>query len=388
MARAKVASLVSKALAVLYAVASFSCGHGGLAGAAGQGAGTQDCAPTAGLRFVCGAEHPEDIARIPQTDWLIASGFSDGAGLKLVDTRNHTLRRWYTGSRRQIQPDRDAYPDCAAPPEAAVFNAHGISLRPAGEGVYTLYVVNHGGRESVEIFAVDARAAEPDLVWKGCALLPSGMAANSVAAFRDGTMLATVLTRPGTTIADFVAGRNTGVVLARKPGTRAFEEVRGTELPGNNGLETSPDDTEFYVVAFGWHAVVAFSRGHPQQEARVAVAPGFMPDNIHWDGNRLLAAGMQLDEPACGGTRKIIDGRADDMRCHRGYTVAQLDPQAMSFRVLAYAEPDPIFNGVSAAVIVAGELWLGSYQADRLAHRPLPGARSESRADRPLPNQW
>jgi hypothetical protein len=97
-----------------------------------------------------------------------------------------------------------------------------------------------------------------------------------------------------------------------------------------------------------------------------------MPDNIHWDGDRLITAGMQYDEPACGGLRKIVDGKADDMRCHRGYTVAQLDPDTFTLSVLAYAEPDPSFNGVSAAVIVDDMLWLGSYQVERIAYRPLP----------------
>src|SRR5690348_6713925 len=63
------------------------------------------CSPTAGLQFVCGAEHPEDLAHIPGTQWLIASGFSDGAGLKLIDTRTDTLTRWYTASRQQMQRD-------------------------------------------------------------------------------------------------------------------------------------------------------------------------------------------------------------------------------------------------------------------------------------------
>jgi len=102
-----------------------------------------------------------------------------------------------------------------------------------------------------------------------------------------------------------------------------------------------------------------------------------MPDNIHWDDGKLLLAGMQFDEPACGGIRKIINGKADDMRCHRGYTVAQLDPLSMHFTVVAYGEPDPDFNGVSAATIVAGDLWLASYQADRIAWRksPVPAQR-------------
>jgi len=329
------------------------------------------CSSTGDLKFVCSAEHPEDLAHIPGTRWLIASGFSDGAGLKLVDTRNDTLRRWYTGAPGQINHDAAAFPDCASAPAAALFNAHGINLKQRRPGEYTLYVVNHGGRESIEVFSVRSPGEQPELSWKGCVLLPQGMAANSVAAYRDGTILASILTRPGTTITDFVNGRNTGVILERKPGAAGFEVIPGTDLPGNNGLETSLDDREFYVVAFGWHAVVAFSRDHPDVPPRKAVAPGFMPDNVHWDNGRLLLAGMQADEPACGGTRKIVDGKADEMRCHRGYSVAELDPGSMTYRLLAYSTPNPQFNGVSAAVVVDDELWLGSYQADRIAHRTL-----------------
>lgn len=331
------------------------------------------CAPSGELHFVCGAEHPEDLAHIPETPWLIASGFAEGAGLKLVDTRTDTLSRWYTGAAEQVERNAGLFPDCPGPPDAGLFNAHGINLKARGDGVYTLYVVNHGGRESIEVFSVAADSPEPPrLVWNGCVLLPAGMAANSVAAYHDGTILATVLTRPGTTITDFVQGEKTGEVLEWKPGSHDFKPIPGTQLPGNNGLETSPDDKEFYVVAFGWHAVVIFPRAHPGRgPVRQAVAPGFMPDNIHWDNGRLVAAGMQLDEPACGGTRKIINGKADDMRCHRGYSVAQLDPATLSFRLVAYSEPNPAFNGVSAAVIIGNELWLGSYQSDRIAHRTL-----------------
>jgi hypothetical protein len=96
-----------------------------------------------------------------------------------------------------------------------------------------------------------------------------------------------------------------------------------------------------------------------------------MPDNIHWSDGRLVLAGMQFDEPACGGLRKIIDGKADDMRCHRGYTVAQLDPKTKEFRVLAYDGPDPLFNGISSAWWVDADLWLASYQSDRIAVRRL-----------------
>ncbi|HEU5134967.1 MAG TPA: alpha/beta hydrolase [Steroidobacteraceae bacterium] len=336
------------------------------------GAAIEHCKPRADLEFLCGFQRPEDVVRIPGTRWLIYSGFSRGAGLRLVDTAAHSARPLtYDVSEAHEKGD---WPQCRTPPGSAAFSTQGLSIRDLGRSQYRLHVINHGDRESIEIFSVDAQAAEPRFTWSGCVLMPPGLAANSVATFSDGTILVTVLTHPGRTITDFWRGENTGAVYSWTPGETVFRLLAGTELPGNNGLETSSDDKEFFVVAFGWRSVVVFSRDDPSHPLRRAVAPGFMPDNIHWDSGKLLLAGMQYDEPACGGIRKIIDGKADEMRCHRGYTVAHLDPHSMHFTIAAYAEPDPDFNGVSAASIVAGELWLGSYQADRVAWRIAPVA--------------
>jgi hypothetical protein len=341
---------------------------------------TNHCASTSTLQFICGAERPEDVARVPDTRWLIFSGFSNGAGLKLVDSSTRTLRTWYSASPDQLRHDRTAFAQCPSAPSVETFNTQGISLRTVSYERHRLYVVNHGGRESIEVFDVDSRRDEPKLTWVGCVLMPNGIAANSVASYSDGTLLASVLTHPGTSIADFVRGDVTGGVYEWRPGSASFGLLEGTELPGNNGLETSRDDQEFYVVAFGWRSVVAFSRANPSQPLWQMQAPGFMPDNIHWSGGRLLLAGMQFDEPACGGLRRIVEGRADDMRCHRGYTVAQLDPATRQFRILAYDGPDAVFNGVSAALFVDADLWLASYQSDRIAIRRLPYALPHSSA--------
>jgi len=337
-------------------------------------ANVEQCASRGELAFLCGAQRPEDVVRIPGTRWLIYSGFSNGAGLKLVDTAARSMRPL----RYEVSDEHEkgAWPQCSTPPNNASFSTQGLSIRDLGHSQSRLHVVNHGGRESIEIFSIDARGAEPRFVWSGCVPMPSGLAANSVATFTDGTILTTVLTHPGRTITDFWRGEITGAVYSWKPGEATFRILPGTELPGNNGLETSRDEKEFFVIAFGWRSVVVFSRANPSQPLRRATAPGFMPDNIHWDAGKLLLAGMQYDEPACGGIRKIIDGKADEMRCHRGYTVAQFDPQSMGFSVVAYAGPDPDFNGVSAASVVDGELWLASYQADRIAWRTAPAQRN------------
>lgn len=209
--------------------------------------------------------------------------------------------------------------------------------------------------------------AAPQLIWRGCLPMPPGQVANSVAAFADGTVLTTVLTRPGTTIADFVQGRTTGAVWQWQPGDSAFARLPGTEFPGNNGLEVDTDERRFYVVAFGWHAVLVFDRHDTARPLAKIVAPDFMPDNIHWSEGRLLLAGMRLDEPACGGLRKVVDGKADPMLCHRGWVVGELLPAEGRIAAVAYGAPQPGFNGLSGAAWVGGKLWLGSFQSSRLA---------------------
>ena len=185
------------------------------------------CAPASGHSFLCGADRPEDLARIPGTRWLVFSGFTDGAGLKLVDTRARTLRPWYTGDAAQIEPDRSRYGGCPAAPDPTRFNTQGLSLRSVGSTQHILYVANHGGRESIEIFRIDVGGDEPSLHWIGCVLMPAATPANSVATYSDGTILASVLTRPGTSITDFVRGQTTGGVYDGVRATRVSVFCQG-----------------------------------------------------------------------------------------------------------------------------------------------------------------
>jgi len=356
---------------------------------------TAACAPANGLNFVCGAKNPEDLVPIPGTRWLIASGMTAGAGLKLVDTTAKTARPFYSGSPSQLRPDKTLFPNCPAPPDASTFNAHGLYLRRAQTpGLSLLYVVSHGPLESIQVFAVDARSAEPSLTWTGCVPMPEGIkaypnianqspssrvAANSVAAFSDGTIIATVPQRPGSTNVQRLRGEPTGDVVEWKPGTDAFRVVPGTQLAGNNGIEISLDEREFYVVSFGTHTVVVFSRQDPLRPLRQSQAPGFMPDNLRWSGDRLIATGPMYDEPACGGTRLAVVDNPVLTSCHRGYVVAQLEPGTMAWTVLAYAMPNPNIAVVSTGVLVGDTLWIGAANSEAIGYQPLPRPASGAR---------
>lgn len=337
------------------------------AGEGSEAAAPADCQPDVQLAYICGLERPEDLVVIPETRWLVASGFSPGAGIKLVDGEARLAKRWYLGTPDQIDPQTGSFPACPGPPDTDALHTRGLSLRALGEDRWRLLVVNHGGREAIEVFDVSLPDGLPRLVWRGCLPMPTGEVANSVTSFADGSILATVLTRPGTTIGDFMRGQNTGAVWQWRPGDRGFVQLPGTELPGNNGIETDPDQRHFYVVAFGLHAVAVFDREDTSSPRALITASDFMPDNIRWSGDRLLLAGMRLDEPACGGLRKVVNGVADPMLCHRGWVVGELMRDERRIATVAYGHPQPGFNGHSIAVTWRGELWLGSFQSDRIA---------------------
>jgi hypothetical protein len=326
------------------------------------------CAPSMGLHYVCGLDQPEDLIQIPGSKWLVASGMGDNGGVFLVDTQAKTARRFFTGTPA---PDPALYPDCAQP---AKFNTHGIALRPgAVADTYRLYAVTHVPFESIQVFAVDGRGATPAIAWTGCVKLPADFRSNAVTATRDGTILIDVQMHGSRT--DFISGNITGGVWAWNPKDKKLKLLAGTELAGNNGIELSKDEKEIYIAVSGTQTVAIYSLANTAKPARTIRTPWYNLDNIHWSGDRLIAAGMMFDEPACGGTRKQIQDAHGNLNCHRGWVAAALDPKAMRWQILAYGEPNPDFGGIATALIMDKTLWLSSFQMDRAAYRPLPGAK-------------
>ena len=326
------------------------------------------CAPAGGLNFVCGVQNAEDLVTVPNSRWMVASGMAPGSGLHIVDTQAKTVRNLYAVGTANARPDKTKYASCPGPLDAKQAMLHGLALRPAANGRYTVYATNHGGRESVEVFELDTSGASPAATWVGCVVTPDKMALNSVAAFTDGSLVATVLILPGKTFEDAFAQKNTGVVLAWKPGDKTFQALPGTELSANNGIETSPDDREFYVASTTTKRIIAFSRTAPYKPLRTAQLKEFGPDNVRWTAdNRLITAGMIDNEPACGGAPKTEEG----IRCPRGYVVVTIDPKTMAVTEIARGPATKAFTGTAIAMRAGDELWLGSFFADRLAYRSL-----------------
>ncbi len=326
------------------------------------------CEPTGDVGFVCGVTNPEDLVLVPGTPWIVSSGMAEGAGFYLVDSQTGTAELLPF----MAQHDQ-TFASCPTPPTPQSLNTHGLNVRSTGRGRAKLYVVGHGAREAIEVFDVDATGARPTLTWRGCVTMPEGLAANSVASFADGTIVATVLFMPGTTFADAVVDRKpTGAVFEWSPGNAGFTLVEGTQLPANNGIEVSADGREMYVASSGLQTVVAFSRSNPARQLRTTRPLPFTPDNVHMgpDG-RLLTAGMANDVPECGGPPGPEHDIARLSACPRGTIAVAIDPATMRDTVIATTTADAKFSNATMVLVAGGQAWIGTFSGDKIARAPL-----------------
>ena len=352
-------------VALLGASLSFGAVNGAVAG----------CDASGGLEFVCGIANGEDLVRVPNTPWLIVSGFAADAGISLIDSRNGSHAKLYPDERSRVRHDA-RFADCTTPPSTATWVTHGLHLRPGSDGHSTLYVVGHGSREAIEVFDVDANASgagtTPSMTWTGCVPMPDGFAANSVAAFADGSLVATVLLMPGMAFGELFSGKPTGVVLEWSPGKRGFEQIKGSDLPGNNGIEVSEDGREIFVASTGLRTVVAFAHTNPTKQLRTTETLSFMPDNVHRgiDG-KLLTAGMKTDEPACGGQPGAGQGFEQFAACPRGFVAMAIDPVTMRGTLLSSGPANPAFSNATMVLLVDKRYWIGTFSGDRVGYGTL-----------------
>jgi hypothetical protein len=181
-----------------------------------------------------------------------------------------------------------------------------------------------------------------------------------------------VLLMPGKSFADSVARRPTGAVFEWSPGKAGFELVKGSELPGNNGIEVSADGNEVYVVSSGFQTVVAFSHSNPTRQLRTTRPLPFTPDNVHMGADgRLLTAGMANDVPECGGAPGPQHDLAKLGSCPRGTIGVAIEPKTMQETVIVQTPAIPAFSNATMVLATGQNFWLGTFSGDRIGRGVL-----------------
>lgn len=336
-------------------------------------AAAEPCNPAGKLDFICGPLNTEDLVQVPGTQWIIASGMDGGGAgshgaLHLVSAESKSWKVLFPGTNPRVQPDKTTYADCPGAPDLGKFSAHGINLRPgANGGPDTLYVVNHGGRESIEIFALDAKGAEPAITWIGCAVMPAHTWPNAVAPTPEGGFVVTDMFDPKDPKAPnlMAAGKNTGAVYEWRPG-QGFARIPDSEMSGNNGIEVSRDGKWIYVAAWGNRAVVRLSRGDGPTR-RETLRAGFLVDNLRWAPNGELIAGGQA-VPV-----KQVFGcfQSKARRCTQAWRLDAWDTAAMKLHPLVSMAGNPEFGDATTGLQIGSEMFVGTFRGDRIAYFAL-----------------
>lgn len=314
------------------------------------------------LSFICDVNNPEDLVQVPGVDWIIASNFANAqrpgsGGLTLIDPASRKATRVAIGAGKAAAP----FDRCPGPLDFSKFSAHGLNIRSLSIGKARLLVVGHGGREAIEVFDVASGKGAPTMTWAGCIPSPAGANMNSVTQLSDGRVIVSDFVHAPLTMGDALQGKNTGAVYAWKPGG-AFEKLPGTDLPGPNGIEVTPDRKYLFLAVTGASSVLRFELADTAKPPQ-AIKTDFRTDNLRWGpGGKLLLAGPGTD-PNC----KPGPG----VRCFGTAVVGALDPGTMKLTEVIRTPPEPGFQGTSSGLIVGKTVWLGSYMADRVAYAGL-----------------
>ncbi len=347
----------------------------------------ETCEATETLEPICGFQNPEDLALLPEGDFLLVSQFGsmDGAepgSIALFDWKSREHWQLFPASGETFPAGGKAFPaggkarrsptegwgsaDCPGEPDDA-FAPHGIQLSRRGDGRLQLLVVNHGGREAIEFFEVVRNGSKVELPWRGCAVPPPDSYINSVVATPEGGFLATHMfpkSSGSLIMLKGMAGFATGYVLEWSPGA-SFKQVPGSDVAMPNGIELSPDGKTIYLNVYLGSEFKKIRRSDGKTLASIELA---QPDNVRWnaDGSRLLVAshtGSFSDMLACQ--------EQETGSCALGFEIVSIDPDDLS-RVTLVANEGPPMGAATVAVQVGDDLYLGTFKGDRLARAPLP----------------
>jgi hypothetical protein len=330
-----------------------------------------DCSPANGVSFICGATNVEDFAPIPDSKWVIGgdlAGASDPQGfLHLFDTAKRTAVS-VQPSEIAIKPDKKTYPDCPGPVDWKVFGPHGLDLTRTGGTHRVLYAVNHGGRESVEVFNVDLAGAAPKFTWTGCVVAPKGFWPDAVASVPGGGMVVTSLWDP--TDADRVnklsSGQPVGGLDSWYPG-KGWEPVPGTEkMSGPNGVIVSPDGKQIYLALWSGKQVARIDL--TQSPPKVDTVPtGILTDNVRWSpsGTEIFVGGQDAT------VKRVLECfESSAVNCKVPFRIYRMNPATLKLTDVVKSGVYGVMGAGTGAIQVGNKIWVSSFRADRIGIFP------------------
>ncbi len=308
------------------------------------------CPSDPGITYICGLMNAEDLLRVGDTGMILTSGMSGEnvtGHLYLVNPLDNTWEELVFGANFSQDQDSAMFPNCPGPLDTSNFSAHGLALREIAANQFDLYITSHGAREAIEVFDLDMSEGIAELTWKGCVTLDESIMHNSVAILDDGGFVTTQFMVWADGIASAMSGEPTGGVVAWHPGSEPAL-IPGSEVAAPNGIVVSDDGRYIYIAAFGSRELVRLDTAS-DPVAQTSVSLDIALDNVRWGApGKLITAGGNVE----GG----------------GWSVVEVDADTLEVVNLGSFGGDVAMQGVSSALQMNDEIWVGTYNGDHIGY--------------------
>jgi len=328
-----------------------------------------DCVDKGNLHPVCGPQSPEDIAVVPGGEHLLLSesgSLGERPGrISLFDVNDESWHAIYPVAGGTARPETlqgDA--SCTEPPGAEL-SPLGTHLVQLDDGSWRYLVVNHGGREAVELFSLETSAAgAPSLQWRGCVFPADNTLMNDVVGLGNGDVIYTRMFRPHDFMGQMrgMLGLNSGDVWRwnKAGGVRLLP---GTEGSLTNGIEISQNERFIFINQYMDKEVHKYDLSTKEV---VGKAPVPNVDNSAWGPNGELwlasQSGDLSDYLACT--------KDEAVTCGMAFEIVALDPESMQSRVI-FRHQGPPMGAATIAAAHRDKVYLGSFLGNRLLVVPL-----------------
>lgn len=337
-----------------------------------------DCKSTEDIEAICHFQNPEDMERLPDGRTLLISQMGNMAGslsgnLVAFHTGTQTITPLFAPSSMNVTaeaPTENWGADCPGMP-GVEFSPHGISLKQRHDDRWQLAVINHGKRESVEMFEVLPAGQSFILEWRGCVIPSDGLYMNDVALLKNGGFVAShmfdrhspVVFGLQTGMWKSQLGMDTGYVFEWLPDhPDTFRVLAESHGPFINGILISADDSKVFASVYAGNEIRRLDRVSGKQTGKTDVV---QVDNMAWDqqGSILAAShtGSKLDQLACT--------KNHGKTCGFGYTIVRIHPESMASENIFVHKGGAPMGAATVAVQTADALYLGSFTGNRIIRK-------------------
>jgi hypothetical protein len=351
------------------------CGVGGrlaaaigalcLLGACGGAPPITSCEPAAGITPDCRFQDPEDIVVSPEGQFLLVSQMGGMEGerpgtLVSLAPATGTIEVLFPRVGRVMATQGWGDPACAPP---ALFAPHGIDIERLDSGVNALYAVNHGVRESIEMFEVLEEPDDVRLIWRGCVVAPDHGFFNDLVVLRNGDFWVSQMYPRGanaiwTVLRMQFTDHAPGYAYHWSPGG-GFARIAGSDAKFANGVEKSQDERYLFLNSYFGDEVIKVDTVSGN---RIGSAAAQRPDNLSWSPTgELLVASHRASIPDSLACMDLQEGS-----CGFGFQILAVDTQTMQPRVLLDHEGPPM-GAATVAVPLGDQVYLGTFAGDRIA---------------------